>query len=204
MPRSHELLQEDAAATAAEFTGQYGIHPNAEALLLAHQAAQDPALEAASRKPVDDEATKELDLSSIEPSGGGKVLDAVVRGNAVVYVAQGPDGRTYKGFEPREGYEAPAEDPSAAGLRAGSKAEMEMARLTAIANTNIEAKVAEFRAELQEQAAEQLASAREEVQSEAEEAAEEAQKAAEESSGGEPEAPTQKASAATARSKRSS
>jgi peptidoglycan DL-endopeptidase RipA len=192
MPRTHELLQEDPAARA-EFTGQYGMHPNAEALVLAHQSSLDPAIEAASLKPVDAEATKELDLSSVEPELGGKVLDAVVRGNAIVYVAEDADGRTYKGLQPTEGYEAPKTDPGGEAARAASKAAAKMARLSANANANIEAKVAEYRAELQQQAAEALAEASEETQSEAQQAAEEAAEQA--------EAEAKEAAEATAESK---
>lgn len=179
MPRSHELLQEDPQARA-EFAGQYGMHPNAEALVLAHQASLDPALEAASLKPVDAEATKELDPSSIEPERGGRVLDAVVRGGVIVYVAEGTDGRSYKGIQAPDDADLPQEDPSTAGLRAATKAEAKMAQLAATANANIEAKVAEFRAELQQQAAEALAEERESLQEEAQKAAEEAQEQAEE------------------------
>ena len=179
MPRTHELLQEDAAASSAEFVGQYGIHPNAEALLLAHQASLDPALEAALLKPVDAEATAELDLESIEPEQGGKVLDAAVRGGNIVYVAEATDGRYYKGIVPAEDEEAKAGDPAKAAERATTLAETKMAKLSSVANTNIEAKVAEFRAELQAEAAEALASAREEAQGEAQEAIEEAQAASE-------------------------
>lgn len=159
MPKGHDLLTPDPKAEAA-FAGQYGIHPNAEALLAAHRASIDPALEAALLKPVDAEATADLDPSEIEPAQGGTVQTAVVRGGVIVYVAEAEDGRLYKGVQ-AEDHEPPVKSPEVAVTEAA-----------ATVNANIEAKVAEFRAELQEQAAEAMEGVREEAQEKVEAAAE--------------------------------
>lgn len=179
MPRTHELLQEDTGASEA-FTGQYGIHPNAEALLAAHRANLDPALEAASLKPINNEATAELDLSKIKPERGGTVLAASVRGNAIVYVAEGTDGREYKGIEPYEGRTlATSETPEAAAHRAALREETKFSEVANRVNANVEAKVEEFRRELAAEAAEVLADEREKLHKEASKAADSAQKEAE-------------------------
>ena len=159
MPGGHELLTPDPQAEAA-FAGQYGIHPNAEALLAAHRASFDPALEAALLKPVDQEATDELDLSEIEPAQGGKVTAAAVRGGVIVYVAEGEDGRSYKAVQ-AEDHEPPVKP-----------ADVAVSEAAVTVNANIEAKVAEFRESLQEAAAEAMASVREEAQAAEAEAAE--------------------------------
>jgi hypothetical protein len=159
MPKGHELLTPDPEAEAA-FAGQYGIHPNAEALLNAHRANVDPALEAALLKPVDEEATADLDPSEIEPAKGGTVQTAVVRGGVIVYVAEGEDGRLYKGVQ-AEGHEPPSGDADAA-----------VSQAAATVNANIEKKVAEYRAELNEAAAEAMAGVREEAEAKVVEAAE--------------------------------
>jgi len=183
MPRGHELLQEDTAATA-EFQGQYGIHPNAEALLLAHQASLDPALQAALMRPVDAEATAELELSEIEAERGGKVIDAAVRGDAIVYVAEGSDGQLYKAVTPaNENYSPPVGSATDAAARAATRTEAEMGRAAQVVNANIAAKLEERRAELAAQAGEELAAYREELQGQAEAEVEEAAAAEEEAQG---------------------
>lgn len=74
----------------------------AEALILERQAEIHEALDAASRKPVNDEATRAAlaDMDSIKPSRGGTVLDVKARGFGkdvtLVYVAEDEDGRVYK------------------------------------------------------------------------------------------------------------
>lgn len=183
MPRGHELLAEDAEHVR-NFTGQYGVHPNAEALLAAHRANLDPALEAASGKQIDGDATAKLDLSKIEPERGGVILSASVRGNAIVYVAEGEDGRTYKGMAPyNKSYAPPAEDPNEAAGRAAMRKETEYSHIAAVVNMNVEAEVEAFRAKLNEQAAEVLAKAREDLNEDAVKAAEEARSEAEAAKG---------------------
>lgn len=79
-----------------EIITQYGPHQNAEDLIAAHRNSYDPALLAASLKGVDEDATAALDLSEIKPKWGGTVISAAVRGGTTVYVAELPDGSTYK------------------------------------------------------------------------------------------------------------
>lgn len=87
----------------AEFAGQYGGFRNAEDLIEAHHAAMSPAVKTATLKARDDEASDTLDLSKIQPSHGGVVLSASVRGGQILYAAEGSDGRVYKDVAPYTG-----------------------------------------------------------------------------------------------------
>jgi hypothetical protein len=169
----------DANAALSDLHGQYGVHPNAESLIGAHRGALDPALERASMSRVNAAATEDLDLSSIEPEGGGTVLAAAVRGGVIVYVAEGEDGRTYKGIAPWGGAKVPSyesvEDKAARGeLALGGK----IAEKAVAINAEIEAQVAAYRDKLNTEYGQKLASEVEQVQSEQAEQVGEAQEAA--------------------------
>jgi hypothetical protein len=103
MPRGNDAEAAAQELAEREFATQYGPHQNAEQLRHAHMQSLDRELAAAQLKRVDEEATANLDLASITPSQGGTVLSASVRGGMVVYLAEGADGRSYKGVEPYEG-----------------------------------------------------------------------------------------------------
>lgn len=175
----------DASAATQEFVGQYGVHPNAEALVNAHRAASDPALERAQMTAIDAEKTAELDLSEIEAEQGGEVLDAAVRGNAIVYVAEGEDGRTYKGILPHsDKYKAPAGSAQANAERAALQGDVELARKGAEIQAKIDAEVEEARAAASEKYGQELQEFQQEQAEKAAEAAEVAQAEAEEAEKG--------------------
>jgi hypothetical protein len=88
----------DSAAALADLRGEYGQYGvNAEDLVAASRAALTPEQRAASLLPVNQEATKELDLDKVDAKvDDGTVLDASVRGAWVVVVAENDNGRTFK------------------------------------------------------------------------------------------------------------
>lgn len=86
----------DADAAQADLTGQYGEHPNAEALIAAHDDRYDSKLNAALQKPVDTVATDALDLRSIKPQHkGGEIKAAAIRGGRLIVVEE-VDGELVK------------------------------------------------------------------------------------------------------------
>lgn len=101
---------------AEEFRKQYGAEGNAEQLIMANRARFSPELLAASRKPVDDEATKALDLDDLSKKVGEEVVSATVRGDSIVY-AYVQDNDHVKAVMPREDYKdtGPKEKHTAGG-----------------------------------------------------------------------------------------
>lgn len=75
-----------------EFAETYGISGNAEELINANRARRNTTVQAASNLPVDEEASADLDLTSIDAPDGAEVVDAKVRGRYVSYVYLGPRG----------------------------------------------------------------------------------------------------------------
>jgi len=86
----------DAEAAAAEMQSQYGDAPNAEELIAAHRAAQDPRLHRASLSRIDQGATDALDLSSFDVGEGEEVVAASVRGVHVIAVVEDARGNYSK------------------------------------------------------------------------------------------------------------
>ena len=99
MPRGND--EEGQKSALHELGDQFGQGVgNAEVLIAANVEQNDPDLQTVSRFPVDQDATDELDLDSLEGPDGELVVDAVVRrqgrssGTIVAY--QSDDGRLHK------------------------------------------------------------------------------------------------------------
>lgn len=82
----------DSESARRDLASQYGEHASAEGLILEHDSNLDPVRIAALNKPVDAEATKALDMDSIEPRLGGEVKAAAVRGGVLIVVEETPRG----------------------------------------------------------------------------------------------------------------
>lgn len=89
----------DAEAASVELRQTLdGEAPSADDLIKAHAATIDKDVQRASLIRADEEASAAIDLSTIKPRAEGDVVvAAAVRGGQIVYVAEEPDGRTYKG-----------------------------------------------------------------------------------------------------------
>jgi hypothetical protein len=169
MAETNVVLQNDMEAARREARGQYGAHANAEELIRAHAATVSPEVRAASMKPVNEDATKELDRSQIEVPNGGKVVDAVVRGNTISFVWEDESGLWHKGATGYDdSYEAPAD--SLADQVANEQAKQSVVEREQSIEWQAEtaAKIAEVRAELEAEHAQKLADLRQEHESEIE------------------------------------
>ena len=82
MPRGND---ETAARDLAAKHGSEGVG-NAEELIEAVQASRTPELEAAQMKPLDEEATTAIDLSTLSGPNGEPAVSAAVRGGVTVVV----------------------------------------------------------------------------------------------------------------------
>lgn len=81
MPRGND------PTASRDLANQYGEgHGNAEDLIRAHDDRLDVELNNALLKPIDPAATDALDLRSIKPKYGGKIMNAVIRGGRMVVV----------------------------------------------------------------------------------------------------------------------
>ena len=143
---------------------QYGEFQNAEELIRAHSASQDPALRRALLAPVDLEATEEVkgDLKAaagkFDLAEGEKVVDAAVRGNALVAVIDAGNGQLYKAVTgANDDYEAPAVTPAEAAATAQADADRKLQAEAAKLRQENELEIAEMRADLEAQQAEALA-----------------------------------------------
>lgn len=92
MPRGN-----DAQTAAHELADRFGSGAgNAEELIVAHDAARPRELVAASMKPLDEEATAELELDKLKGPNGEPVVSASVRGGEVIVAYEDEDGRLHK------------------------------------------------------------------------------------------------------------
>jgi hypothetical protein len=166
---SSAAVVNEMAEARRELAGQYGIHQNAEELIRAHQASIPPDVRAAALKPVDLDATKELDQDSIDLPSGHFVVDAVVREDMISYVADDGTGRWYKGVQPvgakkSARAKAAVKDSAAeASLRHTVQSEAELRQAALDAQAEIAVKAAEARREAEAESAEQIAKLRAEL-----------------------------------------
>lgn len=189
MPRGN-----DAAAAAADLIAKGGVTSNAETLIQANQARLTPGLMAAQVRGIDAEATAELDLVQVGKDAGlpddHVVEAAAVRGNAVSYVATGPDGRSYKGAYYPDGKQEPTEAAADAAHRERIAAELDVSTEIANARDNAAKQLEAALAEINEATAEAIQKARDEANDRIAKAEEEAAKADEEASTGDAGDPT--------------
>lgn len=149
---------------------QYGIHPNAQALIDAHQASVDPAVTRASLTQIDPEATAEAEedfeatAGKLELGDDDKLLAVAVRGNALVGVVESADGSVRKVVGPwNDRYEAPTVSADVATRRATAERDARVAQETARLRSEADARIAEARAEEEARVAEEVAKIREQA-----------------------------------------
>lgn len=87
MPRGNDKSAEPATE---------GGEMNAEQLIATVEAARDPEVEVALMKPLDEEATAALDLSTLSGPNGEPAINAGVRGGVTVMVYEDSTGRFQK------------------------------------------------------------------------------------------------------------
>jgi hypothetical protein len=141
---------------------QYGIHPNAEAMIRAHKAAIDPALTHANLIERNDDETAKVreDLAGVAKKlglKGGTVLDAAVRGHALIALWQpdnGPIRKVVGAYD--EKYEPPKLSPAAQMERAEGERERVLAEETARLRAQAELRLAEHRREVDAWLADQM------------------------------------------------
>lgn len=189
--------QNDRQAALAEFQSQYQIAPNAEGMIRANSLQWTLALREASLLSVNEDETAALDYDDLEEmttvTGAtvgdiGRVVDATVRGNAIVVLIEDDKGRITKEVVPANGsYVAPREPAHMVAAREQAAQDVRLDALAAELRADFASQMDDLRAEFeqntagpavaehQEQAAEAVAEAREK----AEEQAEEERKAAE-------------------------
>lgn len=174
---SNAIIENDMAAARTEARGQYGSHANAEELIRAHAASISPEVRSASRKPLNEEATKSLDRGSIEVPEGGKLVDAVVRGNTISYVWEDANGGWHKGATGYDdSYEAAADDPATQIVHEQTKQQVAERDASIDWRAEMDEKLGEMRSELEAEHAQKLADLREEHASEIEKLREEQDK----------------------------
>lgn len=159
---SSSAVVSDMAAARRELSGQYGVNANAEELIRTHMASIPPEVRAVAKKPVNQEATKDLDLGDIKVPSGHVVIDAVVRGDEVSYVAETPDGRWYKGVQ-NPSARSSRESAADASIRHSVQSEQQLREATANANAEIALATAEAQRAAEAKHAEELAKLREEL-----------------------------------------
>jgi hypothetical protein len=165
-----------------EFRDTHGITGNAEALIRAHRATQDPAVQQASLKQINAKATEELDLGEVEGQlEEGETLDsAVVRGNAIVAVVYDKEGRASKRvFPANDSYKAPAGASGQAVARAADQADAEMQAEVARLREERAQRLAEEAKKIDEEMNQELEKLREDAAKKVEEARKEAEEAEE-------------------------
>jgi len=102
----------DSEAAGAELKARTGLTPNAEEMIKANQEQITPELRAASNRPIDYEATKEMDEDEAKgflEEEGHEVVSFAVRGPFVVVVAEDEYGHLHKTAHARKGKEKQAE-----------------------------------------------------------------------------------------------
>lgn len=176
MPRGN-----DAAAAKADLIAKGGVTTNVEAMIQASQARLTPGLLAAQVRAIDAEATAELDLKKVAKDAklpdGHTVESAAVRGNAVSYVATGPDHRSYKGVYYPNADDEPADEPLAAVARERAASEGDVAMAVAQAKAEADLLVAKAVEDIEAEASKQIQEARDKANKAIAKAEEEAAKA---------------------------
>lgn len=101
----------DSQAAGAELQARTGVTPNAEQLIAANQRRWSRELRAAGNRPVDQEATDEMDESDAQGylEGDETAIDWAVRGPFVVVLAEDEDGNLAKRAFVLKGKEKQAE-----------------------------------------------------------------------------------------------
>jgi hypothetical protein len=168
------MRPDDTAAGA--IPAQYGVHPNAEALIESHRASQNPALQKTALLPVDADATEEA-KSDLKAAAGkldvpeeAELVDVTVRGNALVGVVQHPNGELEKVIggwtDDWEAKLTPEQKVQQAQAESERHVQSEVARLQA----DFAQQLDDAKAELQQEMSEQIAAVREEAQKDVEKA----------------------------------
>lgn len=171
MPRGNDPTA--AADLANEFGASAG---NAEELINANNLRYSEDLTAANMLPLDQKATEKLDSDKIAKTADvDEVLGYAVRGKYVVYVAESPDGRTYKDVLVRDGDKLNQPEDDNSPQRAEFRARAEAAQSVREAKAEGEKILAEARQE----ANETIAKAQQEAEEKAAEARSDAQEASE-------------------------
>jgi hypothetical protein len=166
------VIDETPIARQELASGQYGGHPNAEALIRAHFASISPEVRAGIRLPENADAlaaAKEKDAGSqIEVPEGGSLVDWSVRGSdprhmVLSYVWEDAHGRWHHGVQGySDDYQGPHETAADKTVRETMEYDARAQAKAAETNVQIEEKLAEIRKELAEQQADTLAQMRDE------------------------------------------
>lgn len=160
---SHAVVQSEMAEARRELRTQYGDFPNAEELIRAHAASISPEVRRVSQIPVNEEATRELDLSTIEAPEGTKVIDAVVRGNAISYVYEDASGQWLRGVQAYdESYAPPSEAEGEALMRRTAMGDVALRQKALDLRAEMQLEMKKLRQELGTKHAEEIAKLREE------------------------------------------
>lgn len=179
MPRGND--PEHARVFRKDTETQYGIYPNADEMIRHHRGSIDPALTRAGLLQQDDEATEKVreDLDAAAKKFGladdDQILDAAVRGNALVVVYEDADGWTHKavtGYNDK--YRPPTLTPAEEAIQAEAKRDRLVRSETARLQADADARIAEARAEADARVSAEVA----EIQAAAQEDVAKAQKAA--------------------------
>lgn len=190
-PSGAIMRPDDAGGTAIQ--QQYGVHANAEGLIESHRTSQNPALQKALLTPVDNDATAEA-KSDLKATAGklknipedSEVVDAAVRGNALVAVVQHPNGELEKVIggwtDDWDAKLTPEQKVEQATAESERHVQQEIARLQAEMAQQLDDQKVELQTEMQEE----IAKVREEAQKEVESAQSEAADATEDASSSDP------------------
>lgn len=172
------------AAFAQNAQGQYGVHPNAEALIEAHRATMDPALQKASLLAPDAEQTFEAksDMKAAAKKlgvkdGEGEIVDVSVRGNALIGVVEYPDGTVGKvvgGWT--DDYTPPRLTPEQAEASARAQADAEQSRAIQRLEVEFQSKLQDTIVEMREEMTSEIDKIRQQAEKEQARAVEAAQK----------------------------
>lgn len=144
-----------------EIRTSFGDFVNAEDLIRAHQANQDPALARAGLTQIDLDATDALDTKKASGKfdlGDGETLEAyAVRGNALVGVISDANGNLYKAVVGANAdYKAPTLTPEQEASKAADDHARAIASEAARLRQEMNQALAEQRADLEAKMAEQI------------------------------------------------
>jgi len=161
MPRGNDT--EYAVDFDKKVMEQYGVHPNAQALIDAHRASRDPGVLRAGMTQMDPEATAEAndDLQATAakfPDAQGDLVSTAVRGNAIIGVFLDPlTGAYSKQVAPwSDSYKPPVISQEAAEERAAYLREEHIRVETEKLRVDADQKIAEARAAEEARISEEL------------------------------------------------
>ena len=168
MPRGND--SEYAVDFDKRLMEQYGVHPNAQALIDAHRASRDPGVLRAGMTQINPEATDEAN-ADLEATAGkfenatGDLVNAAVRGNALIGVFLDPvTGEYSKAVAPwSDAYKPPVISQEAAEERAAYLREEHVRVETEKLRIEADDKIAEARAAEDARIAEALTQINEEA-----------------------------------------